>query len=140
MRMNQQPIWAIVGTGMGGKGLAAQLGLDGHRVRVHDKVEAQVAGIRERGGLRVEGRPKEFAPVELATTDLQAAVDGAEVIIICTYGGDDQPGATPLPPLLRGGPLILLVQGPAGGALGVWQAPAPAGWQGQDDGAEMGGD
>ncbi len=39
-------IWTIIGMGMGGKGLAAQLGIDGLRLRVHDKVDEQIAGIR----------------------------------------------------------------------------------------------
>jgi opine dehydrogenase len=134
-----QPVWAIVGAGMGGKGLAAELGLGGNRVRIQDIVEAQIAGIRSRGGLRVEGRPKDFAPVGLASTDLAAGVDGADVILVSTYGEAHEAVATALAPLLRDGQLVLLIQGHVGGALVVRRGLEQAGCRARVDVAEMDG-
>jgi 3-hydroxyacyl-CoA dehydrogenase len=44
-----QDVWTLIGAGMGGKGLAAELGIHGLRLRIHDIDDAQVAGIRAAG-------------------------------------------------------------------------------------------
>lgn len=110
-------IWTIIGAGMGGKGLAAQLGIDGFRLRIHDIDDAQVAGIRASGGLHLEGRDQTFAPIELATTDLVEAVKGARVILVSTYGTAHADVARQLAPLLVDDQTIVLIQGHFAGAL-----------------------
>jgi hypothetical protein len=86
-RMNQ-PATAttvtIIGAGLGGIALVANLGLLGYRLRLHDRDEARIARVRERGGLDVEGLAKGFAPLELVTPQLAPAVDGADVIVVVT--------------------------------------------------------
>lgn len=128
---------AIVGVGMGGKGLVADVGLAGYRLRVCDVNEAQIAGIRAKGGLEIEGRDRDFVPVELATTELAAAVDGAGAIVVCTEGNDHARVAEQLAPLLRDGQAILLIQGDAGGALLVRQQLRLSGCTAEVDVAEM---
>ena len=95
--MGKNDVWTVVGVGMGGKGLLADLGLNGYRLRAFDKDDAQVAGIRAAGGIHVDGRPPgKFAPVELATTDPAAALDGAQVILVSVNGDDHRAaGARP---------------------------------------------
>ena len=75
---------AIIGAGIGGIYLVAELGLAGHRLRLrlHDLDNARLADIRAHGGIDVE--PGGLAAVESATTDLRAAVDGADIIIVVT--------------------------------------------------------
>ena len=74
----------IIGAGLGGIALVANLGLLGYRLRLHDRDEARIARVRERGGLDVEGLAKGFAPLELVTPQLAPAVDGADVIVVVT--------------------------------------------------------
>jgi opine dehydrogenase len=113
---------AIIGAGIGGIYLAAQLGITGFKLRLHDIDDARLADIRAFGGLDVEGEHGGFAAVELATTDLRSAIDGAELIIVAT-GGNTQPTvARSLGPLLRDGQIILLIQGNTGGSLVVRRA------------------
>ena len=125
-------IVAIIGAGIGGIYLAAQLGVTEFKLRMHDIDDARLADIRAFGGLDVEGEQGGFAAVELATTDLRSATDGADVIIIVT-GGNAQPTvARSLGPLLRDGQIILLIQGNTGGSLLVRraipdQSPRPIG-------------
>ena len=69
---------AIIGAGLGGIALVANLGLQGYRLRLHDIDEARIAKIRERGGLDVEGLVQGWAPLELVTPQLAPAVDGAD--------------------------------------------------------------
>jgi opine dehydrogenase len=126
---------AIIGAGIGGVYLVAELGLAGHRLRLHDLDDTRLAEIRAHGGVDVE--PGGLAAVESATTVLAAAVDGADVIIVVT-GGNAQPVvARSLAPLLRDGQVILLIQGNTGGSLVVRRALEEAGCRADVDVAEM---
>jgi opine dehydrogenase len=136
---NQSNPWAIIGMGMGGKGLAAELGLAGHRLRVQDINEDAIRDIGLRGGIKVQGRERDFAPVDIATTDLGQAVHGAHVIIVCTWGTEHARVAKDLAPLLVDGQLILLIQGNAGGALVVRRELELAGCDANVDVAEFDG-
>ena len=136
---NQSAPWAIIGMGMGGKGLAAELGLAGYRLRVHDIDENEVRDIGLHGGLKVQGREGDFAPVEIATTDLGEAVRGAQVIIVCTWGTEHARVARDLAPLLVDGQVILLIQGNSGGALVVRNELKLAGCVADVDVAEFDG-
>src|SRR5215469_15981933 len=105
---------AIIGAGIGGIYLAAQLGVAGFKLRLHDIDDVRLADIRAFGGLDVEGEQGGFAAVERTTGDLRSAIDGAEVIVVVT-GGNAQPAvARSLAPLLCDGQIILLIQGNTG--------------------------
>jgi opine dehydrogenase len=128
---------AIVGAGIGGIYLAAELGLFGCRLRLHDRDDAKLAEIRARGGIDVEGERAGFAAIERVTTDPAAAVDGADIIVFCTGGTYQEGAARDLAPHLRDGQIILLIQGNTGGALVVRQALDQAGCTARVDIAEM---
>src|ERR1700733_7819740 len=93
----------IIGAGIGGVYLVAELGLAGHRLRLHDLDDTRLSDIRAHGGVDVE--PGGLAAVEHATTDLARAVDGAEVIIVVTGGNAQEAGARSLAPLRWDGPI-----------------------------------
>jgi opine dehydrogenase len=78
-----------------------------------------------------------FAAVERVTTDLSAAVDGADVIAVCTGGTYQESVARGLAPLLVDGQTILLIQGNTGGALTFRHALDRAGCHAIIDIAEM---
>ena len=118
---------AIIGAGIGGLYLAAQLGIAGFKLRLHDIDAAKLTEIRARGGIDVEGERGGFAAIERATTDLGAAVDGADVIIVVTGGNAQTVVARSLALLLLSGQAILLIQGNTGGALVVRRALDDAG-------------
>ncbi|HEY2617474.1 MAG TPA: NAD/NADP octopine/nopaline dehydrogenase family protein [Acetobacteraceae bacterium] len=126
---------AIIGAGIGGVYLVAELGLAGHRLRLHDLDDTRLADIRAHGGVDVEHAG--LAAVEAATIDLAAAVDGAEVIIVVTGGNAQATVARSLAPLLRDGQIILLIQGNTGGSLIVRRALDAAGCRASVDVAEM---
>ena len=126
---------AIIGAGIGGVYLVAELGLAGHRLRLHDLDDSRLADIRAHGGVDVE--PGGLAAVESATTDLAAAVVGADVIIVATGGNAQETVARSLAPLLTERQIILLIQGNTGGALVVRCALDAAGCRAAVDIAEM---
>ena len=129
---------AIVGAGIGGVYLAAQLGQRGAPVRLCDRDDSRLADIRARGGIEVEADGKtNFSVIERVTTDLAAAVDGADVVAVCTGGTFQESVARGLALLLVDGQTILLIQGNTGGALAFRRALDAAGCRAQVDIAEM---
>src|SRR4051795_13576880 len=94
---------AIIGAGIGGVYLAAELGLLGCKLRLHDRDDTRLADIRARGGIEVEGERAGFAASERVSTDLAEAVDGADVIVLVTGGGFQEGATADLAPLLRDG-------------------------------------
>jgi opine dehydrogenase len=113
---------AIIGAGIGGVYLVAELGRAGFKLRLHDIEESRLSEIRARGGVDVEGESGRFTAVERSTTDLPSAVDGADVIIVVTGGNSQAVAVRSLAPLLRNGQVILLIQGNTGGSLIVRRA------------------
>jgi opine dehydrogenase len=128
---------AIIGAGGGGLYLAAELGIAGFRLRLHDIDDSKLSDIRARGGLEVEGEKAGIAAVERVTSDIGSAVDGADIIIVATGGNTQVVVARSLAPLLRDGQMILLIQGNTGGSLIVRRALDNAGCQADVDVAEM---
>lgn len=132
--MADKPTVTIIGAGIGGVYLVAMLGRLA-RVRLHDINDERLKDLRDAKGIEVEGQG--FAPLEMATTDLKAATDGADIIIIVTGGTFQEAVARSLAPLLRDGQLILLIQGNTCGALIVRRALDAAGCKAKIDIAEM---
>ncbi|MBV9586562.1 MAG: NAD/NADP octopine/nopaline dehydrogenase family protein [Alphaproteobacteria bacterium] len=128
---------AIIGAGIGGIYVAAELGTLGCQLRLHDLDDSRLTEIRARGGIDVDGTNGGFAAIERVTTDLAGAVDGADVIIIVTGGNAQETVATSLAPLLRDGQIILLIQGNTGGSVVVRRALDRAGCRARIDIAEM---
>ena len=113
---------AVIGAGLGGCALVAGMGLSGYRMRLHDTDDSRLKDIRERGGIEVDGLFQGFAAVEMATPELAPAVDGADIIAVCTGSNAHAEVARLLAPRLRDGQTILLVQGGTGGSLVVRNA------------------
>jgi hypothetical protein len=126
---------AIIGAGIGGLYLVAELGIARFKLRLHDIDESKLSEIRARGAGDVDGERGGFAAVERATINLPSAVDGADVIIVVT--GGKAVVARSLAPLLRDGQVILLIQGNTGGSLIVRRALDDAGCRAEVDVAEM---
>jgi opine dehydrogenase len=75
---------AVLGAGAGGAAAAVQLSLEGHAVRLWNRSEGALEAFRRAGGVRYEGRLGEgVAEPEVLTTDLRAALGGAEVAFVC---------------------------------------------------------
>jgi opine dehydrogenase len=127
----------IIGAGIGGLYLAAELGMAGFRLRLHDIDDSKLSEIRAHGGVDVEGEKGGFAAVERAASELGSAVDGADIIIVVTGGNAQALVARSLAPLLRDGQVILLIQGNTGGSLIVRRALDDAGCRADIDVAEM---
>ncbi len=128
---------AVIGAGLGGCALIANMALKGYRMRLHDLNDARLTDIRDRGGIEVEGLFQGFAAVELVTPELAPTVDGVDIIILCTGSNMHAEVARLLAPLLKDGQTILLVQGGTGGSLIVRNELDRAGCRAEVDVCEM---
>jgi opine dehydrogenase len=127
---------AIIGAGIGGVYLSADLGLRGCKIRLHDRDDSRLTDIRARGGLDVEGERAGFAAVE-TPTNLAQAVSGADIVAICTGGTYQEGVAAGIAASLSDGQTILLIQGNTGGSLVFRRALDRAGCRARVDIAEM---
>ncbi|HEY1797590.1 MAG TPA: NAD/NADP octopine/nopaline dehydrogenase family protein [Stellaceae bacterium] len=127
---------AIIGAGIGGIYLSADLALRGCKVRLHDRDDTRLTDIRARGGLDVEGERSGFAAVETPTSAAQA-VTGADIIAVCTGGTFQEGVAEGIAQHLADGQTILLIQGNTGGSLVFRRALDRAGCHARVDIAEM---
>ena len=132
-----QATCAVIGAGLGGCALVASMALSGYRMRLHDLNESRLAEIRDRGGIDVEGLFTGFARAEIVTPDLAPAVDGADIVIVCTGSNYHAEVARSLAPRLRDGQTILLVQGGTGGSLVVRNELRRSGCRADVDVAEV---
>jgi opine dehydrogenase len=115
--MDKAKTIAVIGAGNGGFNLVAHLGAAGHTMWLHDIDDAKLTALRAAGGIDTSGLGTGFAKLDRITTDLAAAIDGADVVIVCTGGHRQAAAAKALAPLLADGQTVLLVQGNTGGSL-----------------------
>jgi opine dehydrogenase len=75
---------AILGAGAGGVSAAVELARDGHEVRLWNRSPVTLEGFASARGIRHEGVLGEgFTPLDIITTRLELAADGAEVLLVC---------------------------------------------------------
>lgn len=137
MPIDNNSVLAVIGAGFGGKGIAATLGLKGFKIRIHDIDPEKLAPMQAISGLRITKHPKNFVPIELASTELSKVVEGAAVIFVSTYGNDHEGVAKSLAPLLQDGQTVILVQGHFFGSWLFQRTLKAAGCAARVDVAEM---
>lgn len=109
---------AILGGGNGGFAAAAHLTEMGHRVHLYNRSAATIEGIQAAGGVQYEGVLGEgFAPLPVITSDLEEAIEGADLLMTCLPAIALEGLARQLAPLLTEPVPILLNPGSTGGAL-----------------------
>lgn len=92
---------AVLGAGNGGQGMAAYLVRKGYTVRLWNRADEReerewLAPIRAASALEVGGWGAGPAPIEVATTDLGEALEGASLIAVVTTADAHRPLAAAL--------------------------------------------
>lgn len=121
---------AVLGAGHGGCAAAADLGKRGYSVRLHARREVRLAPLRVQGGIRVSGVHEGLVPVDLLTTDVAQAVDGADLIMLVVPTVAHQDYARALAPLLKPDRPVFLDPGHTGGGLNFVYELREAGYRG----------
>src|SRR6056297_1128599 len=74
--------WAVIGGGNGGHATAGHLGIMGFSVRLYDIVEETVDALNRKGGIEVQGQVEGVGKLEFATTDMERALNGADIVMV----------------------------------------------------------
>ena len=112
-------VYAVLGAGNGGQAMAGYLALRGYPVRLWNRSPGRLASIWRTGGIRVNGVIRGFAPISLATNDLAAAIEGADILMVVLPATAHRPLAQALASLLVQDQIIVLNPGRTGGSLEV---------------------
>ena len=113
----KEAVYCVVGAGNGGLPMAGHLGLLGFEVRLYNRSDDKLAAVRWHGGIDLEGAVEGFGPVALATSDLAAAVKGADVVMVVTPSTAHRGLARAMAGCLADGQVVVLNPGRTGGAL-----------------------
>jgi opine dehydrogenase len=109
--------WSIIGGGNGGQSLAGHLALMGFAVRLYDILPETVEAIHSQGGIEVDGVVKGFGKLDLATTNIADALDGADVIMIVAPAVAHREIAANCAPHMADGQVLFIHPGATCGAL-----------------------
>ncbi len=109
---------AVIGAGNGGKAAAADLALQGKRVRLVEFPEYRknIEAVINTRRLKVTGAIWGEAILECVTFDMSEALVGADTIMVCTQALAHERTARELGPFIRPEHLVILNPGSTGGA------------------------
>jgi opine dehydrogenase len=109
---------AVLGAGNGGCAAAADLGNRGLEVRLFNRSRDRLEPIIARRGIEMIGALGEvFVPLEVVTDDLERAIRGADLVMLCVPTSAHPVYAQHLAPLIGSGQIVFLNPGHMGGGL-----------------------
>ena len=120
--MSQKTRYSIVGAGHGGRAMAAHLALMGFKVTLFNRTPEHIDGIRARQGLDLEsseGGLHGFAKLSFVTSNMEEAVNKADVIMVVVPSSAHIDIARSMAPYLKHDQIIVLHPGRTCGAIEV---------------------
>lgn len=78
----QKPRFCVLGAGHGGIAMAGHLGLMGYEIKLYNRTEDKIKSVQYRGGIDLEGEVKGFGPIRLATSNIEEALNEADVLMV----------------------------------------------------------
>lgn len=120
MKQKKTTRYTIIGGGNGGKAMAAHLALMGFPVTLYNRTAENIGVIRQRRGIELdsyEGGPSGFGYLERATSDMQEALDNAQMIMVVVPSSAHAAIAALAAPHLRDGQIVVLHPGRTCGAI-----------------------
>lgn len=110
----------VIGAGHGGKAMAAYLGLMEFPTVLYNRTEANVAAIKELGGIYLEsfdGGPRGFGNLQLVTSSIAEALENAQIIMVVVPSTAHADIARSCAPYLVDGQVVILHPGRTCGAI-----------------------
>ena len=111
------PRFCVLGAGHGGMAMSGHLAMMGVPVKVYNRSEPRIAPIRLVGGDRAIRGHRGFRAIQVATTDIVEAIDGARVLMVVVPANGHRFMAEKVAPHLVDGQVIVLNPGRTGGAF-----------------------
>jgi opine dehydrogenase len=112
--------YTVIGSGHGGKAMAAHLALMGFKVTLFNRTAEHVSFLKKRGGIDLEsyeGGPHGFGKIVRVTSDYSEAVKGAQVIMVVVPSSAHVDVAKGVAPFLKKGQIVILHPGRTCGAI-----------------------
>ncbi len=106
---------AVLGGGNGAFAAAADLSLAGHAVRLWRRADGDLVPVRHAGGITLHAEDRQgLARLESATTDLDEALAGADVVLLALPATTHETLARDLGPRLTDQQIVLITPGTFG--------------------------
>ncbi len=107
--------FTVIGAGHGGKAMAAHLAIMGFECSLYNRTFEHIANIKARGGISLENEdpsgPRGFGKLQVVTSDMQEAVDAADVLMVVVPSYAHASIARLAAPYLKPGQIVLLHPG-----------------------------
>ncbi|MFA6949510.1 MAG: NAD/NADP octopine/nopaline dehydrogenase family protein [Lentimicrobiaceae bacterium] len=113
----EKPVIAVLGAGHGGLAMAGHLALMGYEVRLFNRSEERLWGVKSSGGIELTGEKAGFGAIQTATTSMKEALADAQLIMVVVPALAHRWIAEQTAPYLRDGQIIVLHPGRTLGAL-----------------------
>lgn len=107
----------IIGAGNGGQALAAYLALKGFDVSLYNRSAWRIAPIMKTNKIKVEGEINATAEISFATTEIDKAIKGRQLLMIVVPAFAHREIAKRVSPYLEDGQILVLNPGRTAGAL-----------------------
>jgi len=110
----------VIGSGHGGKAMAAHLALMGQHVCLFNRTPEHVAVIAKRGGIDLESYengPRGFGKIQMVTSNIQEAMKKAHLIMVVVPSSAHSDIAKLVAPYLQDDQIIILHPGRTCGAI-----------------------
>ncbi len=114
---NKKFKFAVLGAGHGGLAVAGHLALMRFDVRLYNRSEERLWGVRASGGIELEGELEGFGPISVATTNIEEALEKVDIIMVVVPATAHRFMAEKSAPYLRDGQIVILNPGRTFGAL-----------------------
>ena len=114
----------VLGAGAGGTAMAFDCASHGHEVRLFDFAQFpdNIAAIAEQGGINAEGDISGFGEIAYSGHDINAALEGAELIYVVGPAYSTEPFGEAVAGKLQAGQTAVVTPGSCGGALAFKRA------------------
>jgi opine dehydrogenase len=112
--------FTVIGAGHGGKAMAAHLGLMGFPVTLYNRTSDRIQAIKELKGIDLtsyEGGPRGVGRISKATSNMEEALEHAEMIMVVVPSSAHADIALAAAPYLKDGQIIVLHPGRTCGAI-----------------------
>jgi opine dehydrogenase len=120
--MNKKIKFTVIGAGHGGKAMAAHLGLLGFPTTLYNRTFENISAINELGGIDLtsfEGGPKGLAKLACVTSNIEKAVENADMIMVVVPSSAHGEIAKSCAPYLKDGQIFVLHPGRTCGSIEV---------------------
>lgn len=117
MLEERSPRFCVLGAGHGGLAMAGHLGLMGFDVNLYNRTEERIWPVQQRGGIELIGELEGFGKISLATSDIEAAIKGVDVLMVVVPATGHRFMAEICAPYLQDGQVLVLNPGRTFGAI-----------------------